>query len=311
MNVAGTVRAVGPTASKLKAGDYVCCMYPHHFDTAVIVNESHCEILPAHKSVEDMLGQIHPLVTSLHVASLLRLSQGDQVLIDCKQAHLAYIFAQVALLRTAAVHVTFHSDASLAILRQLGSQIQLVNREGGLRKTLSNTFFDAVFTDATDEFQLLSAVIQPGGHIVALGNSVPTGMINAAASFLSKGVTIAMFDPMDGFAKAATRPSGAVSVQGSRSTFPGPMPPRGLLAEAVDLLSRGIIRSVPCMHFDLARLPEAISKVSQDDFVGSAVLTRTPDTKVPVYEAVTPLTFDSEASYFLVGCLGGLGRSLT
>lgn len=305
MEIAGTVRAVGSGTHKLKAGDYVCCLYPHHFDTAIVVNESDCKILSASEPIGDLLGQIHPLITSLHVARLLRLSQGDQVLVDCQQLHLAHSFAQIALLRASGAYVTFYSDAGLGMLQHLGSKVKLVDRQTALRQAVSNNLFDAVLTDAKDGFQLLSNVVKPGGRIVALGSSVPAEMISSAGNFLKKGVTIGTFDPIDGLAAAATQQSRATS------NFPELAPLHDSLTEAVDLLRRGVITPMPCVRLDLARLPEAISKISQDDFVGSVILTRTLDTRVPIYTAVTPLTFNPEASYFLVGCLGGLGRSLT
>jgi hypothetical protein len=89
MVLAGTVCAVGPNTRKLKAGDYVCCVCTHHLDTAVILNERDCEILMPEERTGPLLGQIHPLIISLHVAGLLRLDRGNHVLIDCQQVHLA------------------------------------------------------------------------------------------------------------------------------------------------------------------------------------------------------------------------------
>jgi hypothetical protein len=82
--VAGTVRAVG-SGCRLKPGDYVYCVHPHHFDTAVVMHEDQCELLSAQDLAGDLLGQVHPLVTSLHLAGLLRLESDNQVIVDCEE----------------------------------------------------------------------------------------------------------------------------------------------------------------------------------------------------------------------------------
>lgn len=203
LEMVGTVRAVGSKASKLKEGDRVCCLHPHHFDTAVIVDEHHCQFLSAYERSEDLISQIHPLVTSLHVVeTLLRLRPSDQILVDCRQEHLAYIISQVALLGGSSVYVTCHSDAGRDMLQQLCKNAYLVDRQTTFPQTLLGTSFDAILTDSNDGYQLLDNLINSGGHILALANSVPVEMANAAVSFLNKGVTIGLFDPIDGFATA-------------------------------------------------------------------------------------------------------------
>jgi hypothetical protein len=124
--VAGTVRAVG-SGCRLKPEDYVYCVHPHHFDTAVVIHEDQCELLSAQDLAGDLLGQVHPLVTSLHLAGLLRLESGNQVLIDCEETQLAYMFAQVALLRCSEVYVACRSGSVLDKLQRLGTKARLVD----------------------------------------------------------------------------------------------------------------------------------------------------------------------------------------
>jgi NADPH:quinone reductase-like Zn-dependent oxidoreductase len=311
MVLAGTVCAVGPNTRKLKAGDYVCCVCTHHLDTAVILNERDCEILMPEERTGPLLGQIHPLIISLHVAGLLRLDRGNHVLIDCQQVHLAYVFAQVVLLEAAGAHVTLSSDAGLGKLQQLGDNAKLIGREEALKQASLGNYFDVVLTDANDGYQLLVNVVRPGGRIIALGGSPPSDMIATAGNFLRKSITIGSFDPMDGLATNPIQQWRATATNKTYGNPSGLTQSRSLLAEALDLLRCGVVSPIPCERFDLAWLPEAVSRAAQDDFVGGVILTRTPDTRVPVHAVQNPLTFDPEASYLLVGCLGGLGRSLT
>lgn len=83
------------------------------------------------------------------------------------------------------------------------------------------------------------------------------------------------------------------------------------LAKALELLRRNAIRPISSTQYDLSCFADAVSHVSREDFVGRAVLTRTPGTVLPIHTVTAPLLFNSEASYLLIGCLGGLGRSLT
>ncbi|CAG8380102.1 unnamed protein product [Penicillium salamii] len=292
LEMVGTVRAVGSQTSKLMKGDRVCCFYPHHFDTAIIVDERHCEIISAYERSEDLISQIHPVVMSLHVVeTLLRLHPGDRVLIDCRQAHLAYVISQVALLAGSDIHVTFSSKAGRASLQQLGDEVNLVDRQAEFDNMLLDNSFDAILTDSKGGYQLLGNSINHGGRIVVLSNGVPGDMASAAVSFLNKGITIGVFDPIDGFATA-------------------PLQHSSLLVKALDLLRRNAIRPILSTQYDLSGFADAVVQVSQEDFVGRVVLTRTPSTVAPVHTVTAPLLFNSEASYLLIGCLGGLGRSL-
>lgn len=179
----------------------MCCFYPHHFDTAIVVDERHCELISAYEHSEDLISQIHPVVTSLHIVeTLLRLQSGDRVLIDCRQAYLAYTISQVALLAGSDIHVTFNSESGRAFLQRLGEKANLVDRQAGFDKPSLNTSFDAILTDSKGSFQTLGDSLNYGGRIIVLSNGVPGDIASAAVSFLKKGITIGVFDPIDGFA---------------------------------------------------------------------------------------------------------------
>jgi hypothetical protein len=215
------------------------------------------------------------------------------------------------LLEAAGAHVTLSSDAGLGKLQQLGDNAKLIGREEALKQASLGNYFDVVLTDANDGYQLLVNVVRPGGRIIALGGSPPSDMIATAGNFLRKSITIGSFDPMDGLATNTIQQWRATATNKTYGNPSGLTQPRSLLAEALDLLRCGVVSPIPCERFDLAWLPEAVSRAAQDDFVGGVILTRTPDTRVLVHAVQNPLTFDPEASYLLVGCLGGLGRSLT
>jgi NAD(P)-dependent dehydrogenase (short-subunit alcohol dehydrogenase family) len=65
-------------------------------------------------------------------------------------------------------------------------------------------------------------------------------------------------------------------------------------------------------QFEIGELESAVQSVMQTDAYSRAVLSCGPDSIVRVQRAPSrPLQLRKDASYLLVGCLGGLGRSLT
>lgn len=263
-----------------------------------------------HERNADMLGQIHPLVTSLHVAGLLRLNHGNNILVDCDQVNLVYALAQVAEIRSSKVFLTCRSHAYLEKLRITG-RATLIDRRSALQQPAFENFFEAILTDAEGDFSPLCNTVKPSGHVIAFGQYASVGMRNVAGLFLRKGATIGIFDPMEDFAKIAIQQPEIDYAAGACSIPDEATQKRTLLADALDLLRRGVVSSGPCERFDLAQLPKAISRLAQNDFVGSAIITRTAGTRVPIRTVTSSLTFNPDASYLLVGCLGGLGRSLT
>ena len=86
-----------------------------------------------------------------------------------------------------------------------------------------------------------------------------------------------------------------------------------LLASAVQLHREGrIAMRIPPQTFNIAKLDGAVARFSDDFTSGRAVAeyaaSATPLQMLPLMESVE---FSSQATYLLVGCLGGLGRSLT
>jgi hypothetical protein len=67
---------------------------------------------------------------------------------------------------------------------------------------------------------------------------------------------------------------------------------------------------VPDATYDIADLPVAVTAISQSKTRMDVVLTYDRESVVPVHLPYAQMRFSSEFSYLLIGCLGGLGRSL-
>lgn len=82
------------------------------------------------------------------------------------------------------------------------------------------------------------------------------------------------------------------------------------MQETIRLFREGLVKPIPSQVFDISNFTEAASIASNTQ--KKVVLTCSPETTyVPIKTAPEPLIFDGNATYLLVGCLGGLGRSLT
>lgn len=85
-----------------------------------------------------------------------------------------------------------------------------------------------------------------------------------------------------------------------------------LLAETLDLYRAGKIRAPPMKVFPATELAQAYRYSGNKDRVGKVVISlENPKARVPVAPATYLSLFDPEKVYLLIGCLGGLGRSLS
>jgi NADPH:quinone reductase-like Zn-dependent oxidoreductase len=85
-----------------------------------------------------------------------------------------------------------------------------------------------------------------------------------------------------------------------------------LLVETLQLYRAGKIKPPPMQVFDVTRVAQAYRFFANKDRVGKVVISmENPLARVPVAPATYLSLFDPEKVYLLIGCLGGLGRSLS
>lgn len=82
--------------------------------------------------------------------------------------------------------------------------------------------------------------------------------------------------------------------------------------EVLRLYRAGEIKPVPITVFDVANIAEAYRHFSTKDRVGKVVVSlQDPTSRIPTSPSKHLATFSPKKVYLLVGCLGGLGRSLS
>ncbi|KAI1125350.1 polyketide synthase [Nemania abortiva] len=85
-----------------------------------------------------------------------------------------------------------------------------------------------------------------------------------------------------------------------------------LLVETLQLYRAGEIRELPMKVFDITQVSQAYRYFGNKDRVGKVVISmEDPLARVPVVPAPFLTRFPGDKVYLLVGCLGGLGRSLS
>lgn len=85
-----------------------------------------------------------------------------------------------------------------------------------------------------------------------------------------------------------------------------------LMTETLSLYRAGQIKPLPMRVFPVTQAPQAFRFFATKDRVGKVVISfEDPKAKIPVAPATHASQFDAKKVYLLVGCLGGLGRSLS
>lgn len=116
------------------------------------------------------------------------MQEKDSVLVQCRQAVLAYAIIQVAKLKGAHAHATYYSETDNALFRRIDSIHLLSDRANASPPRNSFT------TDAADRPKKLQDALQQGGQIVIMGDSARACLAGVILNLLSKGITIELFD---------------------------------------------------------------------------------------------------------------------
>jgi NAD(P)-dependent dehydrogenase (short-subunit alcohol dehydrogenase family)/aryl carrier-like protein len=85
------------------------------------------------------------------------------------------------------------------------------------------------------------------------------------------------------------------------------------MAEVVRLYRKGVIKPIDFITtFDISELQQAMMYMSKGTHVGKIIVTYdNPESKIKVAPAVPRATFDPKATYVLVGCVVGVGNSMS
>ena len=164
----------------------------------------------------------------------------------------------------------------------------------GVLAATSGKGVDVVLTSASGEiFYDSFKCISDYGMLIDVGRKETLDNGRLGMDVFRRGITFTSFDLNElGWAKPAVHEQ--------------------LLKDVVSLYNTKQLRPISPIHrYDISELSTAYRKFSTGTHVGKIVITyRDPHTQVRALKKANSLRFRADASYLLIGALGGLGRSL-
>ncbi|OTA60261.1 polyketide synthase-like protein [Hypoxylon sp. EC38] len=315
----GVVRAVARDVTHVKPGDRVVVMYPTHFKTIERVPSwvVH-KLLPSegYRVMATISVAYSTALYALHDRAHLR--KGESVLIHAGAGALGFAAISIA------------QSAGATIFATVGSQAKkdFLVTEFGLKDTHIFSSRDATFVDGVMEMtegrgvdvvinSLVGDLLHASWECVAnFGRFVEVGkreLVNAGRLNMNgflRNATFTAFDMEEMILSDDQFHQGLVSSH-KEQILRQFMRDRKM-QEALDCYRSRHIKLPPMTVFDVADIGRAYRYFSTKERVGKVVISlENPDSLVQVSEPKYSTIFDPEKVYLLVGCLGGLGRSLS
>ncbi|KAI1660867.1 polyketide synthase [Daldinia decipiens] len=302
----GVATAIGRDVKHIKVGDRVVAYAPHHLGTTVRVPAG-----SVHKMLDDEEFTVMPTLLLVYGTALYavneraRLRPGESVLIHAGSGGLGIAAITLARRVGAVVYTTAGSQAKRDyLINEMGvspshvfssrdpSFVQAVMQATGGRGV--DVVVNSLVGDLMHESWRCLAEF---GRFVEIGKRelVDAGKLDMRV-FL-RNATFTAFDLSELFY--------------AQDPFHRAIWDR-LMVETLQLYRAGEIQALPMKVFDVSRVTQAYQYFSSRDRVGKVVISlEDPTARVPVAPATYASVFNAEKVYLLVGCLGGLGRSLS
>ncbi|KAI1817433.1 polyketide synthase [Poronia punctata] len=302
----GVVTAVGSNVEHVKPGDRAVAYAPHHLGTTVRVPAG-----SVHKMLDDESFTALPTLLLVYGTALYAINHrahlraGESVLIHAGSGGLGIAAITLAQRLGAVVYTTVGSQTKRDyIINELGlppsnifssrdpSFVQAIKQATGGRGV--DVIINSLVGDLMHEsWQSLSDF----GRFVEVGKRelIDAGKLDMRV-FL-RNATFTAFDLSELF--YAQDPY-------HRAIWDK------LMVETLELYRTKEILPLPMTVFDVSQISQAYRYFLNKDRVGKVVISmEDAQARVPVAPAMYLSVFDPEKVYLLVGCLGGLGRSLS
>ncbi|KAJ0418285.1 hypothetical protein BJY00DRAFT_288259 [Aspergillus carlsbadensis] len=306
LDIGGVVVAVGPDVKHLSPGDRVAAFVPNHFRTVERVPVGVVHLLRPEESMAEVPAILAVHGTAIHaLRNCARLRAGESVLIHAGAG--AFGLAAIALARRigAEVYTTVSSETKRNhLIQELGFPA-------------ANIFHSRSASFVAD---VLTATNGRGVDVIV--NSLVGDLLHASWGCLApfgRFVEIGKRDLVDAgkldmsqFVKNAS----FISFDLSELFFADDKYYRDLLdsmmAEVLEDYRAGLIDPGPVKTFDVSEIAQAYRYFSAKDRMGKVVISmEDPQSLIPLAPSKYQTTFSPNKIYLLIGCLGGLGRSLS
>ncbi|KAI3317926.1 polyketide synthase [Xylariaceae sp. AK1471] len=309
MEFGGVVISTGPDVPEthLKPGDRVVAILPNHFTTTV-----RAPVWAVHRvrSDEDLClvsGMLVAYCTALYALNdRAHLRQGESVLIHSGAGALGIAAITVAQRAGAVVYATVGSRAKKDwIVNHLGlpdshvfDSHDAASFVTGVRDATGGRGVDVILNSLTGDLMHSSwDCIAPFGRFIEVGKRELIDAGKLDMSVFLRSVTFTAFDLSEMFYS---------DDQFYRDLL------HSKVEEVLCLLRSKEIEPLPTKKFDVSETANAYRYFSKKDRIGKIVISfENPDSIVPVSPAPYLTLLSPHKVYLLVGCLGGLGRSLS
>ncbi|OGM42335.1 hypothetical protein ABOM_007875 [Aspergillus bombycis] len=296
----GTVTRVGSKTTDLSCGDRVLFVGPGAMRTHIRAHESVVQKLPDNMSFED--GASIPIAYATAYRSLVevaRLEKGESVLIHAAAGGLGQALIQIAKMLQAEIYCTVGSSAKKQAVVALGVEPDRIfsSRDlsfaKGIKRVTRGRGVDVVVNSLAGEALRQSwDCLAPYGRFIEVGKKDILG---------NSGLDMKPFVNNTVFA----------GVNLEAMMIDEPLRCRKLVAKVLKLFEQGAIDYIhPMTVRDFTEVETVFREMQRGSHIGKLILQATAASRVPIRQrAEVPLRLKSDATYLLVGGLGGLGRA--
>ncbi|MCJ1377213.1 hypothetical protein MMC17_000305 [Xylographa soralifera] len=299
----GIVTKVGDGVENLKVGDKVFGGAPGNFGNFVRVLNTSVQKMKPDDSFEGAATMPVAYMTAIYAFNhLARLSHGETVLIQSATGGLGMAALRLARHIGAEIYATVGTPEKVKLLMDefgIAADHIFSSRElstpAKIKAATHGRGIDVILCSAAGEqMHETWKCIAPMGRFIEVGRTDILDHGKLSLDVFNRNATFSSFD------------LGLLNRQ--KPEFVAK-----LMAELGDLHRKGVIRPIDYIKtFDISQLEQAMMYFAKGTHLGKVVITfKNPKAIIQVRPTATRVTFDSSATYLLVGCLGGLGRSIS
>ncbi|KAI1208447.1 putative polyketide synthase [Annulohypoxylon truncatum] len=303
----GQVVAAGSAVEELAVGDKVAVMYPGHFSTFESVPSWSCVKLRRDEDLWVMASVLVVFVTAIYALHYrAQLQPGESILIHSAAGGVGIATIQLAKLIGAEIFATVGTDEKKQYLvDNFGLQADHIfnSRDSsfvsGIKTTTAGRGVDVILNSLVGELLHESwQCLADFGRFVEIGKRDIVDGGNLNMEVLSRGTTFTAFD---------------LSMLAESTSPAHHRLYKTMLARAMELVRSKSVQPVkPLSVFKVSEVTPAFNYFNSSKRMGKIVISFEDQTQmVPVVPDKFSAVLDPNKSYLLLGCLGGLGRSLS
>ncbi|KAJ5549646.1 polyketide synthase, partial [Penicillium frequentans] len=303
----GTVLAIGSAVHEIAVGDNVAVVYPGRFSSHEVVPAHNCVKLFPQEDLRSFASVLVVFGTAIYALEhRARLQPGETILIHSAAGGAGIAAIQIAKLMGAEIFATVGTEEKKQYLAKtfgLTSDHILNSRSSGfatqLRSLTNGRGVDVVLNSLVGELLLESwECLAEFGRFVEIGKKDIKDHGRLPMDPFNRGATFTAFD--------------LGTIVTSRSTAMQRLF-RGLITRVVALVRSGAIQPPhPLTSFTVSELGSAFRHFNNPARMGKVVISfEDSNLMIPVVPERFASQLHPHKTYLMVGCLGGLGRSLS